>query len=130
MILQLLAEEASENGGTPQYMAYIALAFIAVLAIIFFVVSGRKNKQRQKEYEAELAAITAGTKVKTIGGICGIVREVCSDNTFVIETGSEDTGKSFVKIDKTCIAQTDLHSAETPVTATTDDTTGTTDAQA
>ena len=44
---------------------------------------------------------------KTAGGICGIVAEVCDDNTVIIETGSEATGKSYVKMDKELIAQTD-----------------------
>ncbi len=128
MILHLLADEASAGGGPSQYMAYVLIAIIVVLMVAFFVISGRKNKKLQKQYEEEMAAITAGTKVKTIGGICGIVREVCSDNTFVIETGSEEVGKSFIKIDRNCIANTDIGKTETPV-VTTDVTTGTTDAQ-
>ena len=54
-----------------------------------------------------LDAIQPGNKVKTIGGICGIVVEVCDDNTVIIETGSETSGKSWVKMDKELIAQTD-----------------------
>ena len=67
----------------------------------------RKNKQRQKEYIEQLEAIRPGHKVKTAGGICGIVVEVCDDNTVIIETGSENSGKSWVKMDKELIAQTD-----------------------
>ena len=52
-------------------------------------------------------AIRPGHKVKTAGGICGIVVEVCDDNTVIIETGSENSGKSYVKMDKELIAQTD-----------------------
>ena len=33
--------------------------------------------------------------------------EVCDDNTVIIETGSENSGKSYVKMDKELIAQTD-----------------------
>ena len=71
------------------------------------VFSGRKNKQRQKEYTEQLEAIRPGHKVKTAGGICGIVVEVCDDNTVIMETGSETAGKSYIKMDKELIAQTD-----------------------
>ncbi|MCD8200796.1 MAG: hypothetical protein LUD47_01810, partial [Clostridia bacterium] len=44
----------------------------------------------------------------TIGGICGIVVEVDDEeSTFVLETGSEETGKFYIKFDKQAIYQTD-----------------------
>ena len=55
-----------------------------------------------------LSAVKPGNKVKTIGGICGVVVEVCpEDNTFVLETGTEKSGKSFIKFDMQAIYQTD-----------------------
>ncbi|MBR2441609.1 MAG: preprotein translocase subunit YajC [Clostridia bacterium] len=55
-----------------------------------------------------LNAIQPGNKVKTIGGICGVVVEVCpEDNTFVLETGTEQSGKSYIKFDKQAVYQTD-----------------------
>ncbi len=36
-----------------------------------------------------------------------MIVEVCDDNTVIIETGSEQSGKSYVKMDKELIAQTD-----------------------
>ena len=55
-----------------------------------------------------LNAIQPGNKVKTIGGICGVVVEVCpEDNTFILETGSEQSGKSYIKFDKQAVYQTD-----------------------
>ena len=61
-----------------------------------------------------LNAIKPGNKVKTIGGICGVVVEVCDDNTFVLETGTEKSGKSYMKFDKQAVYQTD---AVAPVAA-------------
>ena len=90
-----------------QIITYVILALVVVLFIVWFIFSGRKNKQRQKEYVEQLDAIRPGHKVKTAGGICGIVVEVCDDNTVIIETGSEQSGKSYVKMDKELIAQTD-----------------------
>lgn len=89
------------------YMMWIILGVIVVLLVVWLLFSGRKNKQKQKEYIEQLAAIGPGNKVKTAGGICGIVVEVCDDNTVILETGSEQSGKSYIKMDKDLIAQTD-----------------------
>ena len=92
---------------TNTIITYVLLGVVVLLFVGWFVFSGRKNKQRQREYVEQLDAIRPGHKVKTAGGICGIVAEVCDDNTVIIETGSEATGKSYVKMDKELIAQTD-----------------------
>ncbi len=84
----------------------------ALVALWFF--SKRSQQKREKEIQDTLDAIQPGNKVKTIGGICGVVVEVCSeDNTFVLETGSETAGKSYIKFDKKAVYQTDA--AATPV---------------
>ena len=68
----------------------------------------RSQKKKQDELKATLDAIKPGNKVKTIGGICGVVVEVCNDdNTFILETGSEESGKSYIKLDKQSVFQTD-----------------------
>lgn len=113
MLFNLLTE--TDGGTAPaadpnwfqQYGIYIILAVLVVAIIAWFFFSGKKNKQKQKEYVEQLDAIGPGNKVKTAGGICGIVVEVCDDNTVIIETGSEQSGKSYVKMDKELIAQTD-----------------------
>ncbi len=99
--------EATEQQPTP-WTSYVLMGVIVVAVIVMFVFSGKKNKQSQQEYIEQLAAIGPGNKVKTAGGINGIVVEVCEeDNTIILETGSETTGKSYLKIDKELIAQTD-----------------------
>ena len=103
MFWSLLAEEPTQN----PWMMYIVLGVVVVIFVVWMVFSGRKNKQRQKEYTEQLEAIRPGHKVKTAGGICGIVVEVCDDNTVIMETGSETAGKSYIKMDKELIAQTD-----------------------
>ena len=46
--------------------------------------------------------------MKTVGGVCGIVVEINDDdNTFVLETGNEVNGKSYLRFDKAAIYQTD-----------------------
>lgn len=104
MIYSLLADEGGNSTG---WVLPVVLGVLLVLIIVWFVFSGRKNKARQKEYVEQLEAIRPGHKVKTAGGICGVVVEVCDDNTVIIETGSEQSGKSYIKMDKELIAQTD-----------------------
>lgn len=99
--------ETNNPNGIGNYMMYIILGVVLVLLVVWLLFSGRKNKQRQKEYTEQLDAIGPGNKVKTAGGICGIVVEVCDDNTVILETGSESSGKSYIKMDKELIAQTD-----------------------
>ena len=111
MFWSLLADAATGSGepaatGSSLPM-YIVLGVVVVIFVVWMVFSGRKNKQRQKEYTEQLEAIRPGHKVKTAGGICGIVVEVCDDNTVILETGSETAGKSYIKMDKELIAQTD-----------------------
>ncbi len=102
MITNLLAE------GSNNWFTYVLIGVILVAVVVMFMFSGKRNKQSQQEYVEQLAAIKPGNKVKTAGGICGIVVEVCAeDNTIIIETGSEQSGKSYIKMDKELIAQTD-----------------------
>lgn len=104
MFFNLLTEEAKGGSG---WVLYVVLAVVVVLFVVWMFFSGKKGKKRQQEYIEQLEAIQPGHKVKTVGGICGIVVEVCDDNTVIIETGTEISGKSYVKMDKEAIAQTD-----------------------
>ena len=86
----------------------ILMAVLFGLIIVWMVFSKRTQEKRQQETMDMLNAIKPGNKVKTIGGICGIVVEVCpDDNTFVLETGTEASGKSYIKFDKQAVYQTD-----------------------
>ncbi len=110
MLWKLLeAENTTTTTGSQnqQIVFYVILGVLVVLIIVWLLFSNRKSKQRQKDYIEQLDAIKPGNKVKTAGGICGVVVEVCDDNTVIIETGSEQSGKSYIKMDKELIAQTD-----------------------
>ena len=85
----------------------IMLVLLAVM-VVFMVMSRRSQAKKQQEQLDMLNAVKPGNKVKTIGGICGVVVEVCpEDNTFVLETGTEASCKSYLKFDKQAIYQTD-----------------------
>lgn len=104
MLNYLLADE----GGMQGWVVYILFGVIIVLLIVWMVIGNKKRKKQEQEAQNLINAVGPGNKVKTIGGICGIVVEVDNEeNTFVLETGSEASGKSYIKFDKQAIYQTD-----------------------
>ena len=113
MWYNLLSESVadSSSSGTPQanpWGSYIMMGVLLAIIIVFMVMNRQNQKKRQEETMNMLNAIQPGNKVKTIGGICGVVVEVCpEDNTFILETGSEASGKSYIKFDKQAVYQTD-----------------------
>ena len=102
-----LLTETDKPTGTP-WESYILMGVIVAIIVVFAVLNRQTQKKRQQETMDMLNAIKPGNKVKTIGGICGVVVEVCpEDNTFILETGSETSGKSYIKFDKQAVYQTD-----------------------
>ena len=95
----------------PNYSDYFTWGLVIVVAIalgLMLFFSSKKRKKQEQEAKDLIDAVKPGNKVKTIGGVCGIVVEVNSEeNTFVLETGSETAGKSYVKFDRQAIYQTD-----------------------
>ena len=125
-LLTSVADSTSNSAGegaTSPWPTYIMFGIIAAVMIVFMIYNRRTQMKRQQEAMDMLNAIQPGTKVKTIGGICGVVVEVCpEDNTFILETGSEASGKSYIKFDKQAVYQSDANAkkeepapvAETP----------------
>ena len=91
MIWNVLTGAASDSASASKggdWTSMLPLLLIIGMMIVFMVFNRRSQKKKQQELAATLDAIQPGNKVKTIGGICGIVVEVCpEDNTFVLETG-------------------------------------------
>ena len=107
MIWNLLSATEAPTEGTP-WSSYILLVVVFGALIVLSIMNRKAQKKRQQETTEMLDAVKPGSKVKTIGGICGVVVEVCpEENTFVLETGSEKSGKSYLKFDKQAIYQTD-----------------------
>lgn len=89
-------------------LMWVMVGVIFILLVVFWVWNSKKNKKAEQESNDLRNSIKPGNKVKTVGGVCGIVVEVDhEENTFVLETGSVDKGKSYVKFDKQAIWQTD-----------------------
>ena len=109
---------ASTNG---DFGTWLMLGGAIILIVVMMVFNGRSQRKRQQEMQETLNALKPGCKVKTIGGVCGVVVEVCNeDNTFVMETGSEEFGKSYIKFDKQAIYQTDAKKEPVAVEETTE----------
>lgn len=123
MIYSLLEGEGG-NTGASGYGNWIMLGILAVLivvVIVMYVLGNKKRKKQEQDAKDLINAVKPGNKVKTIGGICGIVVEVDDEeNTFVLETGTELSGKSFIKFDRQAIYQTDavVEKPDANVTAT------------
>ena len=113
------AGSASGDGKGGNGSGSVVLFIIIIVALALFLWwSRRSQKKREQEISETLDAMQPGNKVKTIGGICGIVVELCPDeDAFILETGSESTGKSYIKFDKKAVYQTDAvaKKAEAPV---------------
>lgn len=92
----------------PPYVTWIIFGVLAVAVVALFIFSSRRRKKQEKDAQDLINAVQPGNKVKTIGGICGIVVEVDNEEqTFVLETGTEKSGKCFIKFDRQAIYQTD-----------------------
>ena len=116
LIMNLLSgsSSAAADGGDNGWISIVLIGVLVVAFIVMMFFSSRSNKKRQQEQEAAINAVRPGNKVKTVGGVCGIVVEVNDeDNTFVIETGNELNGKSYLKFDKGAIYQTDAKPEKT-----------------
>ena len=87
----LLTDTTSSGGNKGSgYETWILLGVAVLMIGLMMFFNQRSQKKRQKEMEDTLSAIKPGCKVKTIGGICGVVVEVNNDeNTFVLETCSK-----------------------------------------
>lgn len=109
MLFQLLTSSSSSSAASTggNWGTWLMVGVLVLLLVVFMVYNKRAQAKNQKEQAAMLDAIKPGNKVKTIGGICGVVVEVCDDGTFVLETGTEASGKSYIKFDKQAVYQTD-----------------------
>ena len=107
MFFNLLEESTANKNGSNWLSIGLIVVLVAVMVVAMFLMNRRSKKQRQ-EAEDLINAVKPGNKVKTIGGVCGIVVEVdAEENTFVLETGSESKGKCYMKFDRQAILQSD-----------------------
>lgn len=108
MLFNLLEETAQTGNKTNNWLSWVLIGVLVVVMVGAMFVMNKKSKKRQQEADELINAVKPGNKVKTIGGVCGIVVEVDKEeNTFVLETGSETSGKCYMKFDRQAILQSD-----------------------
>lgn len=90
------------------WVSYVLIGVLVVILVASMIIMNRRSKKREQEAQELIDAVKPGNKVTTIGGIVGIVVEVNpDDNTIILETGSEDHGKSYIKFIRQAIYESD-----------------------
>ena len=107
MLFSLLAEGSTATNNN-SWVSYVLIGVLVVILVASMILMNRRSKKREKEAQELIDAVKPGNKVTTIGGVVGIVVEVNpEDNTFVLETGSEDHGKCYIKFIRQAIYESD-----------------------
>ena len=80
----------------------IMLAVLGVLMVLMLVMSIVPQRKRQKEAQKMMNSLTAGTKVKTIGGFIGEIKSIDGQN-IVIDLSPKCDGSNLCVLDKSAI---------------------------
>jgi preprotein translocase subunit YajC len=88
------AEGASKSGGGMQLMFFMVLMFV-----MMYFLTIRPQRQKQKQLQAQIAALKTGDKIVTSGGIHGLVTNI-KDTTVVVKVA--DNVK--IEMDKPAVA--------------------------
>lgn len=108
LILNLLTDasgDSSVSGAGCDSNGAVMWIILGVLLVAMIVFNYFSRKKQQKAAEEKMAGLIPGSKIKTIGLICGTVISIDDvQNTVVIETGDGEN-KSYLTIDKSAIYQ-------------------------
>ena len=83
LLTESVSDPSSEGAGGNGKLLLILLFGIAVVVGMSYL-NLRTQKKRQQEMQDRLRMIQPGNRVKTIGGICGTVVEVCLEQLVCI----------------------------------------------
>ncbi len=103
LFFNLLSESNATSGSSGGgWLIWVIFGVLMVALIIFNYFS---RKKQQKAAEEKMAGLVPGSRVKTIGLICGTVISIDDvQNTVLIETG-DGANVSYLTIDKQAIYQ-------------------------
>lgn len=93
--LLLAADEGSNNS----WIMYVIIGVVLVLMIVMTIIP---QKKRQKEQQEMMNSLCVGTKLMTVGGIVGKITQVNSDNTLIVNVGTE-SNPTLMVIDKKAV---------------------------
>ena len=88
--------------GAMDSQSIIMIAVLGVLMVLMLVMSIVPQRKRQKEAQKMMNSLTAGTKVKTIGGFIGEIKSIDGQN-IVIDLSPKCDGSNLCVLDKSAI---------------------------
>lgn len=91
---------------------YVVIGVVLVLMIVLTIIP---QKKRQKEQQNMMNSLCVGTKLMTVGGMVGKITQVNSDNTLIINVGT-DANPTLIVIDKKAVGYV-LEKVAAPVEA-------------
>ena len=81
---------------------WVMFVIIGVVLVLMIVLTIVPQKKRQKEQQKMMDSLNVGTKLMTVGGIVGKITQVNSDNTIVINAGTE-SNPTLMVIDRKAV---------------------------
>ena len=104
MFFNLLAETATDATQSTWLTEnpWVTYLILGVLLVGMMAMTIIPNRKRRKEHEQMMNSLTVGTKVMTIGRMVGKIAQVNSDNTFVLNVGT-DENPTLILIDRGAI---------------------------
>ena len=88
--------------GAMDSQSIIMIAVLGVLMVLMLVMSIVPQRKRQKEAQKMMDSLTAGTKVKTIGGFIGEIKSI-DGGTIFIDLSPKCDGSNLCVLDKSAI---------------------------
>lgn len=108
----LLAAEEAPSGSKNSWVMWVIIAVVIVLMVVLTIVP---QKKRQKEQQKMMSSLAVGTKLMTVGGLVGRITQVNTDNTLIINVGTE-SNPTLIVIDRKAVGYV-LENVNAPVTA-------------
>lgn len=78
---------------------YIVIGVVLVLMIVLTIIP---QKKRQKQQQEMMNSLAVGTKIMTIGRMVGKITQVNSDNTLIVNVGTENS-PTLIVIDRNAV---------------------------
>ncbi len=115
MLFSLLAEEAAGTTAKNNNMQWIMIGIVGALFVAMIVYTIFSSRKRKKQQDTMMNSIVVGTKIMTIGRMVGKITQVNSDNTLIVNVGTE-SNPTLIVIDRQAVGLV-LENAAAPAPA-------------
>ena len=102
MLFSLLAEEAASTPAKNNNMQWIMIGIVGALFVAMIVYTIFSSRKRKKQQDTMMNSIVVGTKIMTIGRMVGKITQVNSDNTLIVNVGTE-SNPTLIVIDRQAV---------------------------